>query len=293
MWRQLSKRILFVLKVLIIIICLSGMISSVTLIHLIRNLPYYDSGCIHNNTFNSSHQQIPKLIHMMWKSNDLSEEYRHNLESCKRVNSHYQLIFWNDSSIEQFLMNNYIWFMPTYRSYENNIEKADVARYFIIFHYGGIYMDLDMECVSDFKTIFSLAKKEFSIIIGEGLGGGLTNSFFGATKNHPFIKKLCLSLGHYFHIPKEVSAYWSIISGTGPLFVTRIYYDYPCRNEFFITPHNIHSEIHLIHHHAGSWHTKIKGNFWNQFRDTQLVKNILFFGILIICLYIIFKFIQR
>lgn len=37
----------------------------------------------------------------------------------------------------------YEWFLETWDAYPFNIERADAIRYFVLHHYGGIYIDLD------------------------------------------------------------------------------------------------------------------------------------------------------
>jgi len=41
-------------------------------------------------------------------------------------------------------MKEYPWFLETFDSYPYNIERADVIRYFALYHFGGIYLDLDL-----------------------------------------------------------------------------------------------------------------------------------------------------
>ena len=45
-----------------------------------------------------------------------------------------------------FLNSHYKWFIPRYDSYKHNIMRADAFRYFIMYHFGGIYTDLDLLC---------------------------------------------------------------------------------------------------------------------------------------------------
>lgn len=42
-----------------------------------------------------------------------------------------------------FIATEYPWFLSTYDSYSFPIQRVDTVRYFILRHYGGIYMDLD------------------------------------------------------------------------------------------------------------------------------------------------------
>jgi len=37
----------------------------------------------------------------------------------------------------------YLWFLETFDAYPYPIQRADAIRYFVLHHYGGIYIDLD------------------------------------------------------------------------------------------------------------------------------------------------------
>lgn len=42
-----------------------------------------------------------------------------------------------------FLEDEFPWFVSTYDGYKFPIQRVDVMRYFLIRHYGGIYLDMD------------------------------------------------------------------------------------------------------------------------------------------------------
>jgi mannosyltransferase OCH1-like enzyme len=42
-----------------------------------------------------------------------------------------------------FIATHYPWFLDTFNGYKYPIQRADSIRYFALYHYGGIYIDLD------------------------------------------------------------------------------------------------------------------------------------------------------
>ena len=48
----------------------------------------------------------------------------------------------------------YPWFLDTYNSYPYNIQRADAIRPFILYHYGGLYVDMDTFCLTNFDNVF-------------------------------------------------------------------------------------------------------------------------------------------
>ena len=45
--------------------------------------------------------------------------------------------------------------LNTYDNYSYPIMRADVIRYFFLYHYGGLYLDMDIAPNSDFGHLFS------------------------------------------------------------------------------------------------------------------------------------------
>lgn len=46
-------------------------------------------------------------------------------------------------SSRTFIEDEFSWFLPTYDGYKFPIQRIDVLRYFLLRHYGGIYLDMD------------------------------------------------------------------------------------------------------------------------------------------------------
>ena len=47
---------------------------------------------------------------------------------------------------EDLIQTHYPWFMDTFQGYDMEVKKADAARVFILHRYGGLYLDLDVQC---------------------------------------------------------------------------------------------------------------------------------------------------
>lgn len=50
---------------------------------------------------------------------------------------------WTDDKSREFIATEYPWFLETFDSYPYPIMRADSIRYFVLAHYGGIYVDMD------------------------------------------------------------------------------------------------------------------------------------------------------
>src|SRR5437868_4915078 len=58
----------------------------------------------------------------------------------------FNYFLWTDDRSIRFLALYYPWFLPTYNNYKYDIQRADAIRYFVLYHYGGIYLDTDIGC---------------------------------------------------------------------------------------------------------------------------------------------------
>nr|KAG5701406.1 hypothetical protein BaRGS_032738 [Batillaria attramentaria] len=61
--------------------------------------------------------------------------------------------------MRELIANNYSWFLADYDSYRYNIQRVDSARYFILHHFGGVYMDLDISCRHQLAPLRHAASK--------------------------------------------------------------------------------------------------------------------------------------
>ncbi len=51
------------------------------------------------------------------------------------------------------MKSQYPEYLGLYSTYDENIKRADAFRYFVLHHYGGLYVDLDFECLRPFEPL--------------------------------------------------------------------------------------------------------------------------------------------
>lgn len=73
-----------------------------------------------------------------------------------------EYMLWTDATARQFIAEKYPAFLPTFDGYEYNIQRADAIRYFVLHHFGGVYMDLDMGCR---RRIDPLLKGDWDVVL--------------------------------------------------------------------------------------------------------------------------------
>ena len=108
---------------------------------------------------------FPRILHQTWKTSTLPPTLQVWSGSWKEHNPHYELRLWSDADNYAFLKAHYPWFVRYYSAYDSNIKRADAVRIFYMYHYGGIYADLDFVCVRPFDALL-LQNKDAEVIFG-------------------------------------------------------------------------------------------------------------------------------
>ncbi|CAD6651252.1 BAH_G0054160.mRNA.1.CDS.1 [Saccharomyces cerevisiae] len=164
-------------------------------------------------------QLIPKIIHQTYKTEDIPEHWKEGRQKCLDLHPDYKYILWTDEMAYEFIKEEYPWFLDTFENYKYPIERADAIRYFILSHYGGVYIDLDDGCERKLDPLLA-----FPAFLRKTSPLGVSNDVMGSVPRHPFFLKALKSLKHYdkyWFIP-----YMTIMGSTGPLFLSVIWKQY-------------------------------------------------------------------
>lgn len=141
---------------------------------------------------------IPGKIHFIWFRDlysahlDISEMPHCGSRSpgdCQRHNPHFDVRVWNATEARAFLAEHYEWFIPTYDGYKHPIQRVDAFKYFVLWHYGGIYMDLDVNCRRSLMPLL-----EFPAWFPEASPLGVNNDLMASRARHPVIGKMTRTL---------------------------------------------------------------------------------------------------
>ncbi|MEM7061702.1 MAG: glycosyltransferase [Cyanobacteria bacterium P01_B01_bin.77] len=171
-------------------------------------------------------QVIPKIIHQTWKSSELPADMLAFQQSWITHHPHWEYRLWTDQQNRQFLQTHYPWFLKIYDRYSENICRVDAIRYFILMHHGGVFIDLDFECLQpldDFldgkELVFGLepsAHVELSQSQIRGLIHIVCPSLMASRAKHPFWSHVCQALVESKQLP-------GVLDATGPFLLTRAY----------------------------------------------------------------------
>jgi len=150
---------------------------------------------------------IPKIIHQTWKDKTLPPIiYKLLSENISFLKSNgYEYMFWTDDMILKLISEEYPNLYNIYKLARTGVQKGDMARIILVYHYGGIYIDLDVLVLRDFKEIIDMNSDKLYISYEpSGQTTALYNSdkyicnaFFAANKNNNMLKILLNNIPEY------------------------------------------------------------------------------------------------
>lgn len=180
----------------------------------------------HNTTTPDPRPQvIPKLIHQIfhnWRDptdDTLPSDWESVRQTCISLNPGWEYKLWTSSTSRTFIATEYPWFLPTYDGFSYPVQRIDALRYFLMLHYGGIYIDLDNGCKAPLEPLLY-----YPTWVTDGGKGALSNNILAAAPGHPFWQLLTDSIIPYaWHYPLP---YLAVSYATGQWFETAIWEEY-------------------------------------------------------------------
>ncbi|RKZ53629.1 MAG: hypothetical protein DRQ99_31665, partial [Candidatus Parabeggiatoa sp. nov. 3] len=240
----------------------------------------------------SSHQPIPKIIHQTWKDKHVPPNCVPLQRTWLTHHPDWEYWLWTDVDNRAFISEHYAWFLPVYDGYPENIMRADAVRYFMLYHYGGLYVDLDFECLRPLEPLLvgrevvialePLEHLEKELVRQRSFKQVLCNALIASQPKHPFWEQVFQELKVYQNANDPLDA-------TGPFMLTRAYDSFSQREALTIesserlcpitdeqsrhgilkdnaTRQRIAKTAYAIHHWHGTWWPKPNNLFQRLFQ---------------------------
>ena len=176
---------------------------------------------------------IPKIIHQTYKRADnLPPVYMKCQAKLKELHPGWEYRFWTDEDMYKEVEEHFPDVWPMFSKLPRKILQIDVFRYCLMWKYGGMYADLDYffrrpfdSYLNDIVELVLPISRRQSKIVNRPLRFG--NCIFASRPGHPFWRFLLDDI-----IENEArlastsdSDVMNSENGTGPGFVTRMYFD--------------------------------------------------------------------
>jgi len=114
-------------------------------------------------------------------------------------NNGYQIKVWTDLTIMDFISSVHPFAFYAFVNARNHAEAADIARYLIIYTYGGYYIDWDVKLLDVEKFILLSKKYTHGYMLVDPLNDTISSEYFCSSPNDPFLLNLVRDIVQLFN----------------------------------------------------------------------------------------------
>ncbi|KAJ3480987.1 hypothetical protein NLJ89_g12244 [Agrocybe chaxingu] len=176
-------------------------------------VPVLDNSTRWNAAAHGQVERVQRIIHQTWKSETLPARWRGISQACRDMMPDYEYKLWTDASSREFIAEYYPDFLDTFDNYRYPIQRADAIRYFVLHHFGGVYIDLDIGCLRPMDPLLV-----YPAILPKTIPVGVSNDLMFAEKGHPFLEQTIHNLINFDH--DWILNYPTVMFSTGPMFLS-------------------------------------------------------------------------
>lgn len=169
---------------------------------------------------NSTVVGIPRIIHRMWRNHtsEMREDWTNATASCRDQNLGYRQYLWTDKTAYEFIGTHFPWYLPTYADHLLPVQRVDVFRYFVLWHYGGVFLDPQLGCRQSLEPLLQLGREtkqtqaQAQALLPQSWPYGVGTELMVSTPGHPFFIKLALTAHdhHWSVIPAYSMAFFNL-----------------------------------------------------------------------------------
>lgn len=203
---------------------------------------------------------IPKIIHWCWFGpNELTELSKECIDSWEKYCPEYKVVKWTEESIKEIDSP----FLKNALKKKQWAYASDYVRLYALYHFGGIYLDTDMEVIKNLDGFLS-----DDIFFGKEDDSHISAGIIGAVEKNKIIQNLIA----YYDQPSLVNTFvnipWIITNEIKPtdnvtLYHKKVFYPYNPNDSKAHKQLMFKSIVHetaAIHH----WEKKWKLSFFNR-----------------------------
>jgi mannosyltransferase OCH1-like enzyme len=135
---------------------------------------------------------IPRIIHQTWKTRRIPNRWRRWQRTWIDHHPDWEYRLWTDDDLHELVSRRFAEISPRLSALPKPIMKVDAFRVLLLLAHGGVYVDLDYECL---KPIEPLLAGHSCVIAKEpyeharelyGLEWLPSNAFLASVPGHPF-----------------------------------------------------------------------------------------------------------
>jgi len=188
---------------------------------------------------------FPKIIHQAWgcftDDDSLTSNQAQWSNTWKQLNPSYEYKLWNKQQNDDLVSNHYSDYKEAYDSYDREVKRVDFVRSCYLHKYGGIYADLDFECLRNFDSLFE-QYSEYDVILGEMWTDDSEDAPEATSRSFSVPNALMASKAgsdfwlHYMNFMVNAFPGATVECSTGPAALRDAYLSYPNKEKILILP---------------------------------------------------------
>lgn len=201
---------------------------------------------------------IPKVFHQIWLGSNPMPDYA-VLYAQGWLQHHpgWEMKLWTDGNIPP-LQNQ-----KEFDEAEDMGRRPDILRYELLLAFGGIYLDIDMECQKNLEPLIRHAEAFVGRESDEGEFFG--NAIIGCVPGHPFMQDVVQSIPESIRSNADRHTLMEAVAETGPWFLTQVVRRhpevrrfgspifYPCHWSQWEHRHDAYPDAYAVHRWGGTW----------------------------------------
>ena len=182
----------------------------------------YNQACLSQSKL-AQEKKIPKIIHQIWLGSPVPDKYKKWQTSVQLLHPRWQYKLWTDKDINELNLIN----KAQYEASSNYGERSDIARYEILYRYGGVYVDIDVQFLQpldylhdryDFYACFEPLWSYTYTCLSIG------NALIASVPDHPVLAECIEKIAHSPFKLETLNEQIRIVAQTGPILFTRACY---------------------------------------------------------------------
>ncbi len=205
---------------------------------------------------------IPKKIHQIWIGGPLPDVFKPLIQTWKKYHPDWEYVLWDDEKIKELFP---LYNQKFYDESEGMGVKSDLLKWEIVYRYGGLYVDVDYECLRSHEELHYLYDFYTAFQPFDAFFVQLGAASFAASPGHPILKHTIETIKDDWHhkgAPKKsgpVHFSKSFMATAGKNGSKDIafpaFYFYPLGSKEVILAYNewIEKGAYAVHHWAMSW----------------------------------------
>ena len=195
---------------------------------------------------------ITRIVHYCWLSGDpYPESIQRCIDSWKRILPDYELVLWDT---KRFDLSSSVWVKQAFES-KKYAFAADYIRMYALYHFGGIYLDSDVEVLKPFDEAATIGSENGWPLAKLMLDRYDSKSFLGKDghmdlRAMPYLLRRCIDSNYQYNAINSISDF-DLDEKVINVFPTEYFSPKAWNNgKISITPYT-----YSIHHFAASWMT--------------------------------------